>query len=89
MFTADDIRARLKGHPFTPTRIVTTTGQTYDVYHPDLVLVGRQFLIIGTPSQENPSHAEQATRVALLHITEMQDLPSPAQPGNGPISPGR
>jgi hypothetical protein len=85
MFSSDDIKARLKGAPFIPFRLVTTTGQTYDVYHPDLVFVARRFLIVGTPTSEDPSLAEQATRVALLHVTELRDLATPVPPpGNGP-----
>lgn len=84
MFSADGIQARLHERPFQPLRIVTSTGQTYDVYHPDLVLVGRRFLIIGTPSAENPAQADQVTRLAVLHVTELRDLPTPAAPPNGP-----
>jgi len=80
MFTSDDFQTRLRERPFKPTRLVTTTGATYDVYHPDLVLVARRFLIVGIPSLENPSQAEQVTRVAILHIAEMRDLPTPAAP---------
>jgi hypothetical protein len=83
MFSPDDIQGRLRGRPFSPTRIVTTTGQTYDIYHPDLVLVGRTFVIIGIPSREKPTQAEQVTQVALMHITELRDLPVPViPPGN-------
>jgi hypothetical protein len=77
MFSADDIQARLRQQPFGPLRIVTSTGQTYDVRHPELVIVGRRFLMIGLPSADNPSQAEQITRVSLLHVTEVQDLPTP------------
>ena len=79
-----DIQARLRERPFAPTRFVTTTGQIYNVYHPDLVLVARRFLIIGTPSSDNPSQADQVTRVAMVHVAEMRDLPAPTPPGNGP-----
>jgi hypothetical protein len=64
-------------------RIITTTNQTYDVFHPDLVLVGRRFLMIGLPSTENPTQADQVTRVAMIHITEVRDLPNPVPPSNG------
>ncbi len=84
MFSADDIQTRLHERPFTPLRLVTGTGQSYDVHHPDLVLVARRFLVIGMPSAENPSQAEQVTRVALPHVTEMRDLPTPTAPPNGP-----
>lgn len=85
MFSADNIQARLRRQPFEPVRIVTTTGATYDIHHPDLVLVGRRFLVIGLPSAQNPSQAEQVTQVSLLHITELQDLPvSKPVSGDGP-----
>jgi len=76
MFTADDIQARLRERPFVPVRVVTNSGQTYDINHPDLVLVGRRALIIGTASNENPSQFESASRVAVMHVTDLQDLPT-------------
>ena len=75
MFTADDIQSRLREDPFTPVRLVTTSGQIYDIPHPELVLVARHFLIVGTPNPENSTQAEQVTRIALAHITELRDLP--------------
>jgi len=63
-------------------RIMTTTGQAYDIYHPDLVLVARRFLIVGTPSAEDPAHADLVTRVALAHVAELRDLPVPVPPAN-------
>ena len=76
MFTVKDIDARLRGQPFIPLRIVTTTGQTYDIAHPELVVVARRYLFIGVPGAEDPVHAEDVTRVSLMHITEIRDLPT-------------
>ncbi len=59
MFTAADIQARLRGRPFIPVRIITTTGEAYDVHHPDLVMTGRRFLMIGMPAADNPSVANR------------------------------
>lgn len=75
MFSAEDIQARLRTRPFLPVRIVTTTGETYDVHHPDLVFVARRFLEIGTPDRDNPTVSDQVTRVAMVHVTELRDLP--------------
>jgi len=84
MFTPDEIRARVRVTPFVPLRIVTSSGQTFDVSHPDLVMIGRRSLEIGTASAENAIYYEQVTRVAIMHVTALQDLPSPASPtGNG------
>jgi len=69
-----------------PLRIVTSSGQSYDVTHPELVLVGTRALIIGTPSNENPDIFEAASRVALMHVSDLQDIPTgPVSNSNGPI----
>ncbi|MEX2172931.1 MAG: hypothetical protein WD872_01130 [Pirellulaceae bacterium] len=81
MFSADDIYQRIKGRPFVPIRVRTSDGQSFDVYHPDLVIVGRRFVMIGTASSESPAHAELITRVSVIHITSLEDLPVPIHPG--------
>jgi hypothetical protein len=84
MLSADHIKARLRDQPFIPLRFVLSSGQSYDVYHPDMVMVGRGFLIIGLPAADNPSEPEQVTRVGILHITEMKDLPRPSSQAKNP-----
>ena len=82
MFTPHDIQARLHEKPFVPVRIVTASGQAYDVTHPDLVLVGQLALIIGVASNENPTFFAMASRVAIMHITDLQDVPRAASTGS-------
>ena len=82
IFTADNIRSRLKDEPFVPLRITTTTGKMFDVYHPDLVWVGRSFLMVGTPTTDDPSTFDNVSRIALVHVVELQDLPRPVQPAS-------
>ena len=78
MFTPEDIQARLRTQPFIPLRVVTSSGQMYDVTHPDLVVVGRRSVFIGVASNENPAHFDSASQVALMHITDLQNMPRPA-----------
>jgi hypothetical protein len=78
MFSADDIQNRLREKPFVPLRVVTSSGQSYDITHLDLVLVGRRSLIIGLVSNDNPSQFETASRVAVMHVTDLQDIPARA-----------
>jgi hypothetical protein len=80
VFTPDEITARLRERPFPPLRIVLTTGEYYDVYHPDLVFVGRRSLMIGFPAPDDPYHYDQVTRVALAHVVELRELPMPPTP---------
>jgi len=82
MLTPEDVLARLRTRPFVPMRVVTITDQHYDVYHPDMVLVGRGFLEIGLSTSENPLIADSITRFALLHVTELRELPKPTVANN-------
>lgn len=75
MFTAEEIRERVREIPFTPLRIFTSSGQSYDITHPELVFYGRRALHIGVASNDNPSIFETATRVAIMHITDLQEVP--------------
>lgn len=80
MFTPESIQARLRHEPFVPVRIITSSGQTYDVTHPDLVMVGRNAIMIGTARKDKPAYFVAASRVAILDVTEIQDLANPASP---------
>ncbi len=84
MFTADQIQSRVRGRPFEPLRIVTSAGQTFDIYHPDLIMVGQRDLIVGQAGKKNPGIYQQVSRIAIMHITALEDLPPTAPPqGNG------
>ena len=84
MFTAEMIKARLKQAPFVPLRIVTSSGQSFDVYHPELLWVGTRDVHVGKPSSKDPTIYSDVTRIALMHITALDDLPSKTPtPGNG------
>ena len=90
MFRVEEIQARLRERPFVPLRIVTSSGESYDITHPDLVLVGERSLMIGRASNSNPTVYSSVSRVTLMHVTDLQDLPSPPStnaPGaNGPTA---
>lgn len=81
MFSPEDIQNRIRQRPFVPLRIVTSSGQAFDIYHPDLILVGRREIVIGRSSTENPAHFDQLTRLALMHVTALEDLPLPTPAG--------
>ena len=63
MFTPEAIQARLREKPFRPLRIITGEGQRFDIYHPDLVLVGWRDLTIGFASPDSPTIYDRQTRV--------------------------
>lgn len=85
MFRAEDIQTRLREKPFRPLRLIANEGLRYDIYHPDLVLVGQRDLTIGYPGPENPTIYDRVVRVALVHLVGLEDLPAPASPGTASV----
>lgn len=77
LFTPDEIQSRLRVQPFQPVRFVTSSGQQYDVYHPDQVMVYVSFVTIGIKTGKNPDFPDREARLALAHITDMIDLDAP------------
>ena len=77
MFSYEDIQGRLPEKPFRPFRIIASEGLKYDIYHPDLVFVGRNDMIIGFASPEHPKAYDRVIRVAMIHIVGLEDIPSP------------
>ncbi len=83
MYSAEDIQARLRQKPFQPMRIIVSEGLRYDIHHPDLVFVGRRDIMIGSPAKDNPSVYDQVTRVALVHVVALEDIPVSQATGDG------
>lgn len=84
MYSPEDIQTRLREKPFKPLRIIASEDMHFDIYHPDLVLVGRRDLMIGFAGPDSPSIYDRVTRVALIHVVALEELPAPSSPqGNG------
>jgi hypothetical protein len=82
VFTPGEIRNLVRRRPFVPIRIVTSSGESYDVRHPDLIMVGQQWLVVGRASATDPATFDLVNHVAILHVTAIQDLPAPAPASN-------
>jgi hypothetical protein len=72
--------------PFEPFRVTLTTGETYDIRHPDLILVGRRSAILGIPSEPARELFDRSIKVDLLHIVAIEDLPVKPPSTNGPAA---
>ena len=74
--------------PFEPFRLVISTGTTYDIHHPDLIMVGERSAIIGIPRKPNGTAYYHTIKVDFLHIVGIEELSaSPPPPStNGPTT---
>ena len=77
----EDILTLLRAQPFVPFRFHLSNGTTYEIRHPEFVMVGRSSLVIGLPrpNAREPVYDRFVT-VALLHINQIEPLVSPSQP---------
>jgi hypothetical protein len=84
----DDVRDKLRVQPFQPFRIRLSNGVTYDVHHPDMILVGRSTVVIGVPAADLPSGVYDTVTVSLLHVAEFLPMATPSAPpgANGPAA---
>jgi hypothetical protein len=83
MYSAEEIQARLREKPFRPLRIIASEGLQFEIHHPDLVFVGRRDLMIGFAHPDSPTVYDRVTRIALVHVVAMEDIPIPTPPVNG------
>jgi hypothetical protein len=74
MITAADVQGKLKRVPFVPFRIVTSSGEHYEVPHPEWALVTRRFVEIGLLNPDFPEFPDLVKAVSMLHITALEDI---------------
>jgi hypothetical protein len=77
MMTAEHIREWLREVPFQPFRIVTSSGESYEIFHPDTVLVTTRVLYIGLYRSNRPNVPDRVAHVAVMHVTELVPLDMP------------
>ena len=65
----EDLERKLRSRPFTPFRMYLSDGATYEVNHPELVLLGRRSLVLGLTADPQATLYERAIDVDLLHTS--------------------
>jgi hypothetical protein len=77
----NDIHKWLKKQPFQPFQLPVSNGRTFEVQHPELVLVARNYVTIGTPAPDfTDPVADRVVDVALVHIDAIEPLSTTSPP---------
>ena len=76
----DDILRALRTQPFRPFRLVLGDGKTYEIRHPELVIVDDLTLVVGVPRLSIMQPVQGYHLVALTHVNRLEPMPvtSPA-----------
>lgn len=71
--TADTFKDILRHKPFEPFRVVMSSGESYNVMHPEMALVTSRSLILALPEPTRPE-GERLAFCSYLHIAHIEVL---------------
>jgi hypothetical protein len=78
--TVQTFRQLLTARPFKPFRLVMSSGQTYEVRHPEMAFLTASDILVGIDETRDGVPAEFKI-CSLLHVTSVEPLSStPAGP---------
>ena len=71
--TVQTFRDLLKQQPFKPFRLIMSSGQTYDVRHPEMAWLTKTDILVGVDEADDglPGHFKICS---LLHVTAIEPL---------------
>jgi hypothetical protein len=77
----DDLFEFTRKRPFAPYRICSSDGRTYDIRHPDQVIVLLSRVIIGVGGANGTP--DRAEHLSLIHIVRIEELESQTSETSG------
>ncbi len=75
----DDVLEMKKHTPFQPFALQLSTGERYELRHPENIWVSRSVCYLATPSASDV--IERVVHIALVHIVKMERLNEAKQEG--------
>jgi hypothetical protein len=80
----DELVEKLRKTPFRPFRLYVSDGGTFDIRHPEMLMVTRHSAVVGMldtgdngDSDESYPAIDRYTDIDLLHVTRVEQLPEP------------
>ena len=63
--------------PFQPVKLIVSSGHSYEIRHPEMALLTRTSLLVGTGNSDDGVPAEFKI-LSLLHITAIEPIETPS-----------
>ena len=83
----DDIRELLRQQPFEPFRLCLVDGSSYEIRHPDQIVVRRSTLTVaGTIAHLPKPLGDRDVIVAILHISRLEPIEASSAPAPNPTT---
>ena len=75
--TVQTFKEMLARRPFQPVRLVTSSGKSYEIRHPEMAFLTRTDILVGVDAAEDGVPAEFKI-VSLLHVTAIEPIEKPS-----------
>lgn len=79
MMTFGKIGEYVQAEPFRPFRIKMASGQSFEIRHPEMILVGRSSVRFYTILQDNGNAPPQWHDVSMMLMETLEPLAQPAK----------
>jgi hypothetical protein len=79
MITSSQLLTYVKAEPFRPFRLHMASGKTFDIRHPEMVKVGKSFLMVFSFAPGEPELIEQWETVSLMLTESISHLDLPVR----------
>jgi hypothetical protein len=71
--TLQDFQRLLSVRPFQPFRMITSSGERYEVRHPEMAFLLRTKIVLGL-DPDRSGVADDWTMISLLHVTAIEPV---------------
>jgi len=71
--TLQTFREMLGRQPFQPVKVTLSSGQSYEIRHPEMAMLTRTSLLVGTDVADDGIPSEFKL-LSLLHVTAIEPL---------------
>lgn len=78
MIYSNHIMEYVSAEPFRPFRINMASGQSFEIRHPEMILVGKSLVRVYQAAGEVPGQPPQWHDASLLLMASIEPLESPA-----------
>jgi hypothetical protein len=72
--SAGEVLNYVKAHPFRPFCIRMNSGRRFDIRHPEMIRVGRDFFILFTSVSDSPDVVDHWETASLLLVEAISHL---------------
>ncbi len=74
--TLQGFQKLLRTRPFQPFRMITSSGERYEVRHPEMAFLLRTKILLGL-DPDRTGLADDWTMISLLHVTAIEPVHQP------------